>query len=204
MGMGLERLIARGRVNVLGVIAAILNLVVPFMSCPWWILKGGKGFLEVLSSPFNISITVLGRVVNVPIIPYITLASRIFITISSIMLLSGSLIANRKLGLSLVKASYSKPLILVILFTIALLLASKLAPQRLIPQLTSVNVEIPVVGEKTLTLKLSVDGREILVIVPIIAKLTTWYYVVWILALTSLVSGIVHKLAFPHLHHSRR
>ncbi|HIQ03888.1 MAG TPA: hypothetical protein EYH40_05690 [Desulfurococcales archaeon] len=202
--MGLERLIVKGRVNILGVVAAILNLIVPFMSGPWWILKGGSGFLEVLCSPFNISITVLGRVVEVPIIPYITLASRILIVVSSIMLLSGSLIANREFGLSLVKASYSKPLTLTVLFTITLLLVPKLVPQKLIPELASVDIEIPVVGEKTLTLKVNVGGREVLVVAPIVAKLTTWYYIVWIPSLTSLISGIIHKLVFSHIHYSRR
>jgi len=194
--MGLEKLIIKGKINILGVIAAILVLAVVFMGKPWWTLRGGEGFLEVTYSPTNIDITVLGKPINIPIIPYLTQAATIALALSAILLLVGSLIAGKSIGLSLTKVGYDKPLIITIVFTAALYMLPKMIGQTL-------GVGVPVTGEKILTLETMIGGVKVHASIPVKAELLAEYYVAWFASVIALVSGIVHRLGYKALTRSK-
>jgi len=190
--MGLEKLIIKGKVNILGVIAAILVLVVVFTAKPWWTLKGGEGFLEVSYSPFKIDVNVLGKPIVIPIVPYLTQAATIALVLSALMLLAGSLIADKSIGLSLTKVGYDKPLIVVLVFTGVLYMLPKMIGQ-------AVGLEIPLTGGETLTLETMIGGMKVQASIPVEAQITIELYIAWVIAVIALISGVIHRLGYKKL-----
>lgn len=184
-----KKLLIAGKINILGVVASILLLIVILTSKPWWTLKGGEDFLQVTYSPLNISIVVLGRTVEIPLISYLTQSALIILVLSAIMLLVGSVIADKRIGLSLVKVGSDKPLVIVIVFTVTLAVLQKLVEQMM-------GIEIPLIGEKTVTLETVIDNTKIQASMLMRADIGIHYYIMWIIAVIALLSGIIHRVAY--------
>jgi hypothetical protein len=179
--MLVDALSLNGRVNLPGIAATLLLLYTVSSNRPWWRMHGcieDQCTFSANISPFAIAVEILGRPVNVPIIPYLTLAARLSILLAAIAILVGSV---------LVRKPWSKPMIsmtglaLPVTFLLGLFIGLKVAGSYL-------GIDLPLTGKFEMRYAVPYGGLSINVLTPAVASLTDDYWI-------ALTAGAISALA---------
>lgn len=184
--MGIIRALSLNyRVNLLGLASALLLFYTALSNKPWWTMTGGtvgeQTFLAEVS-PFNIVVEILGKPVEVPILPYLNLAARLSILLAAAMIFIGSLLAMR---------AWSKPLmnirglLLPIFFLAGLYFGLSLAGSY-------VGVSLPLAGESTLEYMIHSGEFKIATETPVVAAFTQEYWLALAAGIVSVLGKAVH------------
>lgn len=170
------------RVNVLGVIASVLTLLISLSEEPWWVLTGGEAFFAHIS-PFSISINILGRPLLIPIIPYLTLSARLSTMYAAITMLLGSLSISKDWSRLLMNR---RLLWLAVGFVISLYITSYIAGNY-------AGISYRVVGEDKLSYPIPLGETTILVEASVKTYLTLNYWIALATGLIAFVAKALHN-----------
>ena len=173
------------RVNLLGLASALLLFYTALSNKPWWTITGGtvgeQSFLAEVS-PFNIVVEILGKPVEVPILPYLNLAARLTILLAAVTIIIGSLLATRPWSKPLMNV---RGLILPILFLAALYFGLSLAGSY-------VGVSLPLAGESTLEYVIHSGELKITTETPVEAAFTQEYWLALAAGILSTFGKAIH------------
>jgi hypothetical protein len=186
MRLGVVRALSLNyRVNLLGLASALLLFYTALSNKPWWTMSGGavggQSFLAEVS-PFSIVVEILGKPVEVPILPYLTLAARLTILLAAASILIASSLATKPWSKPLMNV---RGLILPILFLATLYLGLSLAGSY-------VGVNLPLVGESTLEYVVHAGELNITTKTPMEAGFTQEYWLALAAGVVSAFGKAVH------------
>ena len=119
----------QNKINIIALVAGISTLLLIGISVfiPWWQFTVGKPeFAQVNFSPVNLSFSILGTPLTVPLIWAMNLACLLTLTSGGIVLLIYSLRPTKPYAKRLLGFGWKKPLYAVILFVIELISLSTL------------------------------------------------------------------------------
>lgn len=174
------------RANAIGLLAGVMLIYVALSGRPWWAIVGGaveEPTFAAEVSPFRVSILILGKPVEVAILPYLNLAATLTFLLASARVIAGSL---------LLRKGWSKPLVpltglvMPIVFVPILWLGLRASEAYL-------RVVIPLIGEFNLLFSLAYDGEVVRVHVPSRAILTHEYYVALAVGALLLAAKVVQN-----------
>lgn len=96
------------RVNLIGVVAGALMLILPFLTAAWWSASVGSGAADFGISPFNVTISGLGEEFSVPIIWYAVLGARLVVLAGGALMILGSIMPKRSWSENLIRFGSTK------------------------------------------------------------------------------------------------
>jgi len=174
------------RVNLLGLVSALLLFYTVSSNKPWWRMAGGVGDEKTFSaeiSPFNIALEILGKPVTVPILPYLNLAARLSILLAAATILTGSLLASKPWSKPMMSM---KGLLLPILFPGGLFIGLSLASSY-------IGANLPLMGESTLKYEIQYGGLSISTETAVNAVLTEEYWIALAAGIFSAFTKAIHN-----------
>ena len=173
-------------INWFGIICAASLALLLFLSvafrAPWWRLTIADGLGSVELSPMDADIRLLGQTVEVPILWYLNLGTKVTILLVAAMLFFSSLKIDGARSRRLMELSYKKPLYIV-LGLIAIGALSKLLIGSLLP------FDVPFVGTSTVV----INARGATISVPVTATFTWVFGLAVIAAVLSLSARLYHS-----------
>lgn len=174
------------RVNIFGLLTGFLMLYLALAPEPWWVAKGGAGgeALHAYLSPFMFDLTILGKPVEIPIVYWLNLASRIAFVLAAIETIFISIIIYQEWCKSLLSL---RALWASILFPIILAIGLKAAENL-------IGLSIPIYGEALLTYNLSIQDYTILSKMPIRTYFTPTFGLAVATGVISLFARGFHKV----------
>jgi hypothetical protein len=176
-----EILSLKHRINMLGIIGAVLFLYICFSNQPWWTLAGGMDQEQSFSakiSPFTFEAQILNKPLTIPITPYLNLAAKLTMLLTAATIFIGSLLPTKP---------WSKPMIsirgltLPIIFLLGIFVSSQLAK-------SIIGITIPITGNFTVNYSINYNQLTISTQTPCTATLTLEYYI-------ALAAGAIALLA---------
>jgi len=175
------------KINWPGLLCAASLALLLYLSfaykAPWWQLRIGDGLGRVAASPLDVDIELMGVTIDVPILWYLNLGSKITLLIVVATLLFYLINPNGKYSKKLLDASYKKPIYMVGAM-ILLSVISKPLFGSILP------LNIPIVGTSTTV----ISTQGVTLAVPITASFT---WVFWLA-----ISGAGLALA-TRIYHDR-
>ena len=189
------------KINLPGVIAGVLLILLPFLG-RWWIFQlgieesGRAAFLVMAVSPFGIDVSLFGESVAIsPLLWWLILGLKLGIIYLGVLLVSGSLltISDRHTTIAelFVHFSARKLLWIVIVFIVVLLIICALV--NYVPSMLGlpIQLEIPyLVGIKPLTLNL---GDSLEITIPVVMRFTQAFGLAVVAAVLGVVALIYQK-----------
>jgi len=178
------------RLNLLGLLSGPLLAYVTLSDKPWWILIGGapeNPAILIQLSPFAINMMAFGKPVQIPIITYLCLGTRLSLLVAAAMIVVGSIAARKTWSRHLMSlAGFTTPIMLIILIYIGIeLLKAKLG------------ISIPIIGETIVNHALSYSGKTINIQIPLSTKITYEYWIALAVGALTLIAKLVHTIQ-PH------
>ncbi len=167
------------KVNVIGIVGSLLLFYVALSRDAWWSLVGGieEETFSVFISPFHISISILGKPVAIPIIPYLNLSAQLVMLLTAFMLFVGSIFPLKGWA----KYLYShRALAMTVLFVVTLYIGLKLAENY-------TGTPIPLMGEATLHFRVTQETITIETETPIRSNFNAQY---WLALLASVLASL--------------
>ncbi len=180
----------KARINIPGLIAGILLLLGIMLFSRLWVLKAGENLLSLTVSLTGINLVIMGKEASIPIVKYLSISILLFSTLTAVMLITGSILASKKIGLSILRAISLNPLIFTIIFTVIILITPYIIVNYL-SSLLGLKTPIQFLGESTANMTLTTRGIELKLSIPIKGELQQGYYILWITSITALISRII-------------
>lgn len=159
--------------------AATLVVLSVLYAAPWWQVTIGDGLGQVDISPLDYKANLAGASIEIPIIWFLNLGSKLTMLACAVAMLIYSVATQKAFSKQLLGFAYKKPLLMFVLFAVMLVVSIYIVG-------TFVDVNVPLMG--TTTLLLSAGG--VTANVPISTSLT---WVFW-LAFATAVLAIAAKI----------
>lgn len=172
-------LVPGDRVNILALIAGALILYMLYLDGAWWTIYavGDNPTFTAIVAPYKIGISILGKPVNVPIIPYVELSGFLTYLFIGLGCIIGGLIPNKEISKSLIGfRALSIPIITIFTIYLGLSVAKNY-----------VNVAVPIFGSTELQLQIPYRSNVIKTYTLVNAEFTYTYYI-------ALTAGILAAL----------
>ena len=181
----------RGDVNIPGVIAGVLTLILPFLGA-WWILTIGTDAIVINASPFEVRTIILGNNVASPLFEWFCLGLKLGVMYLGALLVAGSVFPaigqSEEIAGIFIRFASRKLFWIVLIFVASLIVFITLANQS--ATLLPVHVHLPyLIG--TETVRANMDNLSIAV--PISMKLTSAFGVAVVAAIIGIYSRIFRK-----------
>ena len=153
---------------------------------PWWVARGGSGgeAFHAYISPFTFELTMLGKPVDIPIVYWLNLASRIAFILAAVETIFASIVIYQEWFKNLISL---RALWVSILFPIILTIGLAAAED-------AIGLSIPIHGEALLTYNLPVQGFTIVAEIPIQTYFTPTYGLAVATGVISLMARAFHKV----------
>ena len=181
------------RVNIPGVIAGVLTLILPFLGA-WWSLTLGTDAIVVTTSPFEAKIFIFGSYVASPLFEWFCLGLKLGVGYLGALLIAGSILPamnrNEDLARMFINFASRKLLWLVLIFVVALVIFVLLLNQT--SSVLPVRIDIPF-PYLVWTKSLSADMENMGIVIPICAKFTYAFGVAVIASVSGAYSRIYHE-----------
>lgn len=181
------------RVNIPGVVAGVLTLILPFLGA-WWSLTLGTDAIVVTTSPFEAKIFIFGSYVASPLFEWFCLGLKLGVGYLGLLLIAGSILPamnrNEDLARMFINFASRKLLWLVLIFVVALVIFVLLLNQT--SSVLPVRIDIPF-PYLVWTKSLSADIENMGIVIPICAKFTYAFGVAVIAAVSGVYSRIYHE-----------
>lgn len=159
--------------------AATLVALSVLYAAPWWRVTIGDGVGQVDISPLDYKANLAGASIDIPIIWFLNLGSKLTMVACAVAMLIYSVATQKDFSEQLLGFAYKKPLLVFVVFAVMLVFSTYIVG-------TFADVSVPVMG--TTTLLLSAGG--VTANVPISTSLT---WVFW-LAFATAVLAIAAKI----------
>lgn len=176
-------LVPMNRVNIPALVAGILILYILYTGAPWWTLTalGESPTFKADVAPYLISIEILDKPVDSPILKYIMLSGMISYLLIGVTCLAAAFIPDRE---------WSKPVIgyraiIMIFLTLTTLYFGLYMVRRLI------GVSLPFYGTATALFKFPYETGTINVYTPVKAVFTQTFYLAVIAAILAAIGRIL-------------
>jgi hypothetical protein len=171
------------KINWIGLACSVTAATLVFLSvlyaAPWWRVDIGDGVGKAEISPLDYKANLAGASVELPIIWFLNLGSKLTMTACAVAMFAYSVTTQKPFSKKLLGFAYKKPLLMLVFFVVMLVISTYIME-------TFFGIKAPVVG--TTTVSLSVDGAT--ANVPISTSLT---WVFW-LAVATTVLAIAAKI----------
>lgn len=181
------------RVNIPGVVAGALTLILPFLGA-WWSLTLGTDAIVVNTSPFEAKIIIFGSYIASPLFEWFCLGLKLGVMYIGVLLIAGSILPamnrNKDLARMFINFASRKLLWLVLIFVVALVIFVLLLNQT--SSVLPVRIDIPF-PYLVWTKSLSADMENMGIVIPICAKFTYAFGVAVIASVSGAYSRIYHK-----------
>ncbi len=181
------------RVNIPGVVAGALTLILPFLGA-WWSLTLGTDAIVVNTSPFEAKIIIFGNYIASPLFEWFCLGLKLGVMYIGVLLIAGSILPamkrNEDLARMFINFASRKLLWLVLIFVVALVIFVLLLNQT--SSVLPVRIDIPF-PYLVWTKSLSADMENMGIVIPICAKFTYAFGVAVIASVSGAYSRIYHK-----------
>ncbi len=181
------------RMNIPGVVAGVLTLILPFLGA-WWSLTLGTDAIVVTTSPFEAKTFIFGSYIASPLFEWFCLGLKLGVMYLGVLLIAGSILPamNRNEDLARVFINFAsrKLLWLVLIFVVALVLFVLLLNQT--SSVLPIRIDIPF-PYLVWTKSLSADMGNMGIVIPICAKFTYAFGVAVIAAVSGVYSRIYHE-----------
>lgn len=167
------------RMNLPGIIAGLLTIVLPFIGA-WWQLTLGTDAVIVYAAPFEVKTVIFGETMVSPFFWWFCLGLKLGVMYVGVVLLAGSVFtgSNRHTAIAeeLVRFGSSKLMYLVVMFVAGLIIMTLLANQS--SGIVPFRLHLPyLVGSEVV----EVSIEQMRVTIPISMKLR-WSFAVAVLA----------------------
>ena len=181
----------RGDVNIPGVIAGVLTLILPFLGA-WWILTIGTDAIVINASPFGVRTIILGNDVASPLFEWFCLGLKLGVMYLGALLVAGSVFPaigqSEEIAGIFIRFASRKLFWIVLLFIASLIVFITLANQS--ATILPVQVHLPyLVGTETV----SANMDNLSITIPISMKLTSAFGVAVVAAIIGIYSRISRK-----------
>lgn len=167
-------------VNWPGLVCAVTTATLVLLSflyaSPWWQVKVGDGVAQANISPLDYSANLLGTSIEVPIIWFMNLSSKLTFIACAVALFIYSVATQKSFSRNLLKFGYKKPIMIFILFVVILVGASYAGG-------SFIGISVPLSGVSTQTISMG----EITASIPISTSFTG---VFWLAAATAVLALI--------------
>jgi glucose-6-phosphate-specific signal transduction histidine kinase len=181
------------RVNIPGVVAGALTLILPFLGA-WWSLTLGTDAIVVNTSPFEAKIIIFGNYIASPLFEWFCLGLKLGVMYIGVLLIAGSILPamnrNEDLARMFINFASRKLLWLVLIFVVALVIFVLLLNQT--SSVLPVRIDIPF-PYLVWTESLSADMENMGIVIPICAKFTYAFGVAVIASVSGAYSRIYHE-----------
>jgi hypothetical protein len=159
------------RVNIPGVVAGVLTLILPFLGA-WWSLTLGTDAIVVTTSPFEAKIFIFGSYIASPLFEWFCLGLKLGVMYLGVLLIAGSILPamNRNEDLAKVFINFASR-------------KSSVLPVR-------IDIPFPYL---VWTTPLSADMENMGIVIPICAKFTYAFGVAVIASASGAYSRIYHE-----------
>ncbi|HIE30782.1 MAG TPA: hypothetical protein EYP67_00150 [Methanosarcinales archaeon] len=180
-----------GSVNIPGVIAGMMTLILPFLGA-WWHLTIGVDAIVVNASPFEVRTIILGNGVTSPLFEWFCLGLKLGVMYLGVLLIAGSALPamgqSEGIARIFIRFASKKLFWLVLIFVASLIIFIALANQS--ATILPFQVHLPyLVGTKTV----SANMENMSITVPISMKLTSAFGVAVVAAIIGIYSRITQK-----------
>ncbi|MFH1821769.1 MAG: hypothetical protein ABH852_04950 [Methanobacteriota archaeon] len=185
-------------VNVLGVVAGIFMIALPFLG-PWWIAVVGTGAIEIALSPFDMSVSVLGQPIQSELISLFLLAARIAMIIAGVFMIFGSVSPKSWWSKRLVRFGVMKPfwaVVGIVVFAVAgAFIINNVLPNFLSNMVggtgASIQLEVPyLMGTANSVIQI---GSQATVTAPVNVSLATPFWLAVVAAVLGIAARISHR-----------
>ncbi len=181
-----------GSVNIPGVIAGVLTLILPFLGA-WWHLTIGTDAIVINAAPFEVRTIVLGNDIASPLFEWFCLGLKLVVMYLGVLLIVGSVLPamgrSEEIAGIFIRFASRKLFWLVLIFVASLIVFITLANQS--ATLLPVQVHLPyLIGTETV----SVNMDNLSIAVPISMKLTSAFGVAVVAAIIGIYSRISWKV----------
>jgi len=174
------------RVNVFGLMSGFLMLYLVLLPEPWWVALGGSDgeAFHAYVSPFAFEVVLLGNPVDIPIVYWLTLASRLAFILAAVETIFASIVVYEKTFKTFLSL---RALSVSILFPILIAIGLAVAEE-------TIGLSIPVYGEALSTFNLPGQGYAMTVEMPIRTYITASYLLALIAGVLSLIARSFHEV----------
>jgi len=177
------------RMNMPGVVAGVLTLILPFLGA-WWSLTLGTDAIVVTTSPFEAKTFIFGSYIASPLFEWFCLG----VMYIGVLLIAGSVLPamnrNEDLARMFINFASRKLFWLVLIFVVALVIFVLLLNQT--SSVLPVRIDIPF-PYLVWTKSLSADMGNMGIVIPICAEFTYAFGVAVIAAVSAVYSRIYHE-----------
>ena len=176
-------------VNLVGVVAGVLMLLLPFLG-PWWRASLGE-MVEVQLSPFGYRVSILGELISSRLADYLLLGVKLSVVLGGALLLAGSLFPTRWWSGKLVRFGSLKVLWLVVSL-VCLLAAAAPVFNRVVPLMlgekgANIRFGIPYLYGSSMV---EISSEDMGARIPMELSFTRTFW----LALVTAILGVVSKI----------
>lgn len=177
-------------------------VVLPFLG-PWWMATVGTGAIEIVLSPFDLSMSVFGQPIHSQLVDIFLLASKIAMIISGVFLVLGSLSSGSWWSGRLVRFGVMKPFWAVVGIVVVLVVGSFLVNNVLpsllanfVPGGASLEITVPyLVGSSSVTIQM---GSQASIVAPIGMSLMPAFWAAVLTAVLGIAARINHRRLRKH------
>ncbi len=172
------------KINIAGVVSGVITLYLAILGGSWWVVTGGAGgeSFHALISPFAFDVSILGNPLGVPLIEWLTLASRMAFILAGLEILVASLLTQKEWSKSFIR--------LRILWTALIFVGSIYVGINLVQNITG--IAIPLQGTTVLTYDIPGTGQTFTVEAPIDTYFTPTFEVALVGGILALLAKILH------------
>lgn len=182
---------ALGSINIPGVIAGVLTLILPFLGA-WWILTIGTDAIVVNAAPFEVRTVILGNDIASPLFEWFCLGLKLVVMYLGVLLIAGSVLPamgqSEEIARILIRFASRKLFWLVLIFVASLIVFITIANQSA--------THLPIQGHLPYlvgTDRVSVDVENVGIAASISMKLTSAFGVAVVAAILGIYSRIFQK-----------
>jgi hypothetical protein len=181
----------RGSVNIPGVIAGVLTLILPFLGA-WWILTIGADAIVINAAPFEVRTIILGNDVASPLFEWFCLGLKLVVMYLGVLLIAGSVFPamgqSEEIARIFIRFASRKLFWLVLIFVASIIVSIAIANQSATH--LPVHVHLPyLVGAETVNANMD----NLSIATSISMKLTSAFGVAVVAAILGIYSRISRK-----------
>jgi hypothetical protein len=172
------------KINIAGVVSGLITLYLAILGGSWWVARGGAGgeSFHAFISPFTFDVSILGNPVDVPLINWLILASRIAFISAGLEIIVASILVHKDWSKSFIR--------LRILWTAVIFVASIYVGVTLVQNITGISV--PIQGEAMLTYELPFQTQTVTLEAPFNTYFTPTFEVALVGGVSALLARIIH------------
>lgn len=172
------------KINIAGIVSGLITLYLAIVGGSWWVAIGGAGgeSFHAFISPFTFDVSILGNPVDVPIVDWLILASRIAFILAGLEIIVASVLVHKDWSKSFIRL---RSLWTPILFVISIYLGI-----TLVQNITGMS--IPIQGDAILTYEIPVQTQAVTVEAPINTYFTHTFEVALVGGISALLAKILH------------